>query len=69
MTLHVGIDSGGTFTDLVVYDSEKNEIQTYKTPSTPSCINNAASAGVASPPAAKLTTGRRPVSATWRTRS
>jgi len=36
MTLHVGIDTGGTFTDLVVYDSEKNQILTYKTPSTPS---------------------------------
>mmetsp|Transcript_83567 Transcript_83567/g.215227 ORF Transcript_83567/g.215227 Transcript_83567/m.215227 type:complete len:255 (+) Transcript_83567:745-1509(+) len=31
-----------------------------KTPSTPSCMQNAASAGVAIPPAAKLTTGRRP---------
>ena len=31
-----------------------------KTPSTPSCIIRAASAGVAIPPAAKLTTGRRP---------
>ncbi len=35
MTLHVGIDTGGTFTDLVVYDSERNQIRTYKTPSTP----------------------------------
>ena len=31
-----------------------------KTPSAPSCIISAASAGVATPPAAKLTTGRRP---------
>ena len=31
-----------------------------KTPSTPSCIISAASAGVAMPPAAKLTTGSRP---------
>merc|ERR1712146_843130 len=30
------------------------------TPSIPSCIINAASAGVATPPAAKFTTGRRP---------
>mmetsp|Transcript_60850 Transcript_60850/g.168390 ORF Transcript_60850/g.168390 Transcript_60850/m.168390 type:complete len:322 (-) Transcript_60850:8-973(-) len=38
-----------------------------KTPSTPSCMHNAASAGVATPPAAKLTTGRRPVFFTsWR---
>jgi len=34
------------------------------TPSMPSCIIRAASAGVATPPAAKLTTGRRPVAAT-----
>ena len=33
-----------------------------KTPSTPICIISAASAGVAMPPAAKLTTGRRPSS-------
>mmetsp|Transcript_103400 Transcript_103400/g.277943 ORF Transcript_103400/g.277943 Transcript_103400/m.277943 type:complete len:241 (+) Transcript_103400:761-1483(+) len=31
-----------------------------KTPSTPSCMHNAASAGVATPPAAKLTTGNLP---------
>jgi len=37
-------------------------------PSTPSCIISAASAGVAIPPAAKLTTGRRPVLATSWTR-
>lgn len=30
------------------------------TPSIPSCIMRAASAGVATPPAAKLTTGKRP---------
>lgn len=30
------------------------------TPSIPSCIISAASAGVATPPAAKLTTGKRP---------
>src|SRR5579862_8422380 len=35
MTVHVGIDTGGTFTDLVLYDSERNEIRTYKTPSSP----------------------------------
>ena len=31
-----------------------------KTPSTPSCMHRAASAGVATPPAAKLTTGSLP---------
>ena len=40
-----------------------------KTPSAPSCIMSAASAGVATPPAAKLTTGRRPFSCTKRTSS
>src|SRR4051794_24908531 len=40
-----------------------------KTPSAPSCIMSAASAGVAIPPAEKLTTGSFPASATARTRS
>ena len=40
-----------------------------KTPSAPNCIIRAASAGVARPPAAKLTTGRRPASRTSRTSS
>ena len=40
-----------------------------KTPSMPSCIIRAASAGVAMPPAAKLTTGNLPVLATSRTSS
>jgi hypothetical protein len=37
------------------------------TPSAPSCIMSAASAGVAMPPAEKLTTGSLPFSATQRT--
>lgn len=40
-----------------------------KTPSQPSCMHSAASAGVAIPPAAKLTTGNLPVFATSRTSS
>src|SRR4029079_11080992 len=40
-----------------------------KTPSAPSCMQSAASAGVAIPPAVKVTTGRRPFSATQRTSS
>merc|ERR1740124_1818170 len=40
-----------------------------KTPSIPSCIISAASAGVATPPAAKLTTGNLPLSATYLTSS
>ena len=39
------------------------------TPSAPSSIMRAASAGVATPPAAKLTTGRRPLSCTYLARS
>ncbi len=39
------------------------------TPSIPSCIMSAASAGVATPPAAKLTTGRRPRCLVCRTSS
>ena len=39
------------------------------TPSAPSCIISAASAGVAIPPAVKITTGRRPCSATNSTSS
>ena len=35
-----------------------------KTPSAPSCMARAASAGVAIPPATKFTTGRRPLAAT-----
>lgn len=41
MTVHVGIDTGGTFTDLVVYDSDRNQIRTYKTPSSPSAPGSA----------------------------
>src|SRR4051794_17772643 len=40
-----------------------------KTPSAPSCMQSAASAGVAIPPAVNVTTGRRPCSATQRTSS
>ena len=39
------------------------------TPSAPICIIRAASAGVATPPAVNITTGRAPVSATSRTSS
>src|SRR3954453_18814914 len=46
MALHVGIDTGGTFTDLVVYDGERNEIRTYKTPSSPSSPGSAFIAAV-----------------------
>src|SRR5262252_3065524 len=41
MALQVGIDTGGTFTDLVVYDDERNEVRTYKTASTPAAPGSA----------------------------
>lgn len=31
----IGVDTGGTFTDVVIYDDESGEIRTTKTPSTP----------------------------------
>ena len=35
MKYRLGVDVGGTFTDLVLYDVETNEIEVTKTPSTP----------------------------------
>jgi N-methylhydantoinase A len=35
MDLRVGIDVGGTFTDIVIYDPAKDEFIYYKTPTTP----------------------------------
>ena len=35
MALHVGIDTGGTFTDIVVLDDETGELVVGKWPSTP----------------------------------
>ena len=35
MSYHLGVDVGGTFTDLVLYDVETNHIELTKTPSTP----------------------------------
>src|SRR4051794_10235730 len=32
----IGIDTGGTFTDLVAYNSDTGEMTTFKTPSVPS---------------------------------
>ncbi|MCD2205213.1 hydantoinase/oxoprolinase family protein [Halobacterium sp. KA-6] len=36
MTVRIGVDTGGTFTDVVLYNDETGEIYTTKTPSTPS---------------------------------
>jgi N-methylhydantoinase A len=35
MSVRIGVDTGGTFTDVVLYDDETREIHTTKTPSTP----------------------------------
>ena len=35
MTLRIGVDVGGTFTDLFLHDSEKSRFWLAKTPSTP----------------------------------
>ncbi len=40
MTIRIGVDTGGTFTDIVLYDDETGEIHTTKTPSTPSQFDN-----------------------------
>ncbi|HET6213549.1 MAG TPA: hydantoinase/oxoprolinase family protein, partial [Micromonosporaceae bacterium] len=35
MTIRIGVDTGGTFTDVVAFDEETGELVTTKTPSTP----------------------------------
>lgn len=35
MSYRIGVDTGGTFTDVVLYDEETGEVQITKTPSTP----------------------------------
>lgn len=35
MSIRIGVDTGGTFTDVVLYDEETRELQITKTPSTP----------------------------------
>jgi N-methylhydantoinase A len=35
VTYHLGIDTGGTFTDVICYDETSQEVYTQKTPSTP----------------------------------
>ena len=46
MTVRIGVDTGGTFTDVVLYDVETNEIFTTKTPSTPSQFDDGVLNGI-----------------------
>ena len=62
MALHVGIDTGGTFTDLVVLDDETGQLMVGKRPSTPAAPANAIfhafeAAGIEARAAASVTVG------------
>src|SRR5690242_16202400 len=46
MTLRIGIDTGGTFTDVVAVDGESGRVVTTKTPSTPANPADGFMAGV-----------------------
>lgn len=46
MTVRIGIDTGGTFTDVVLYDTESGAIHVTKTPSTPPNFDEGVLAGV-----------------------
>lgn len=46
MTVRIGVDTGGTFTDVVLYDAEANEVYTTKTPSTPSKFDDGVLHGI-----------------------
>ena len=46
MSIRLGVDIGGTFTDLVVYDEETGEFSVTKTPSTPSQFDSGVINGI-----------------------
>ena len=46
MTYRLGVDVGGTFTDLVLHDTQTNRLEFAKTPSTPSNQAEGVKAGV-----------------------
>ena len=46
MTVRIGVDTGGTFTDVVLYDESTGEVHTLKTPSTPPDFDRGVLAGV-----------------------
>lgn len=46
MTVRIGIDTGGTFTDVVLYDEATGTVHTAKTPSTPAAFDRGVLAGL-----------------------
>ncbi|MFO8116179.1 MAG: hydantoinase/oxoprolinase family protein [Halorubrum sp.] len=46
MTVRIGVDTGGTFTDVVLYDAETNDVYTTKTPSTPPAFDDGVLNGI-----------------------
>jgi len=46
MTVRIGVDTGGTFTDVVLYDAETGAVRTTKTPSTPPEFDRGVLAGI-----------------------
>jgi len=46
MSVRIGVDTGGTFTDVVLYDEETGEIHTTKTPSTPPAFDRGVLTGI-----------------------
>lgn len=46
MTVRIGVDTGGTFTDVVLYDEETGRLHTTKTPSTPPDFDRGVLAGI-----------------------
>ena len=46
MTVRIGVDTGGTFTDVVLYDAATNAVYTTKTPSTPGAFDEGVVNGI-----------------------
>ncbi|MFB6299816.1 MAG: hydantoinase/oxoprolinase family protein [Halobacteriales archaeon] len=46
MSVRIGIDTGGTFTDVVLYDEDTGAVHTTKTPSTPAAFDEGVLAGL-----------------------
>jgi N-methylhydantoinase A len=46
VTVRVGVDTGGTFTDVVLYDEETGEVTVTKTPSTPAAFDEGVLTGI-----------------------